>query len=367
MFKSICRNYSFFAEIIIKYIEGVIPLFINNRKKPYALLFYEALFRNLKEQYRENNAIISGYKKEKAGYDGECNVDYKLATYPHKKDFFPIKGIRLENPPFHFQTDTLLPTRKFFSIFEIKNLKGKVTYDSKQHQFTQEYKGETTAYKDPILQAEAQKSHLQMLLESKGIYGIPIETVVVIAYPTTIFENFHQDPYVYEKIIHTESLHQHLDKLNNKYTREHLTFPALKKIQSSLLRANTPLRSNPLNNFNLEDKHFIKGIACSVCNHYPLQRVYKKWLCPRCKHISFDAHVRKILDYFLIHGTTITNRQCRELLQIGSGRTANVCLNSMDLSVTGDNKGRKYHSPRISDFPQDSVFPYIKNITKEID
>lgn len=351
------QEFHVFCRISNKYKKGVIPLFINNRKKPYSLLFYEALFRDIKEQFRDNDAIISGYKKEKAGYDGECNVDYKLATYPHRNDFFPIHGIRLENPPFHFQTDTLILTRKFFFILETKNYRGKMTYDSKQQQLTQEYDGKIIAHKDPILQAEAQKSHLQMVLESKGIYGIPIETVVVIAYPTTIFENAHQDPYVYEKVIHTESLHMHLDKLNNKYKKEIFTLAQLKNIRKSLLQANTPLRSNPLSNLILENKHFIKGIACSVCYHYPMQREYKKWLCPRCKHIDFDAHKRKILDYFLIHGITITNRQCRELLQIDSPKTAHVLLKAMDLVATGNNSARRYHSPGIVDFPQDSFIP----------
>ncbi|SDQ13702.1 nuclease-related domain-containing protein [Virgibacillus salinus] len=333
----------------------MVPLSLKNRFKNYDLLAYEAVFRQLLEDYWKSDSIISAYKKEKAGYDGEKNVDYKLSTYP-QKDLIVFQGIRLPNPPFYFQIDTLILTRNLIYILEVKNYQGKFQYDSKLQQLTQEVDGKATAYKDPILQAEAQKTHLQQWLEKHGIYNVPIETLVVIAFPSTIIENIHQDPEVYKKIIHSESLHQHLNRLSETHTKNILTAATIRKLTKALLHEDQPLHTNILDFHNLSDQHLIKGVPCEKCNHSSMLRLYKKWLCPKCKATAVKAHERKILDYFLLHGDTISNKQCRELLQVGP-RTAYTILNSMNLSHKGSNSARKYYSPSLNEFPQNSYLP----------
>lgn len=340
------------------------PTTIKHRKKTHELLTYEALFRWILPQYRQHKTIVSEYKREKAGYDGERNVDYKIATYP-QKDFFVLQGIRLQNPPFYFQIDTLILSKRVLFILEIKNKQGTFRYDSKQGQLTQEVSGQTKSYKDPILQAEAQKTNMQIWLERRGFFNIPIETLVVVAYPSTIIENIWDDPDVYNKIIHNESLHHHLDRLNHNYTENITTNTQLKKLSHTLLQEDSPLRVNILQDLNIKEKHLIKGIPCEKCGQHPMSRLYKKWRCPNCFATSFKAHERKILDYFLFHGTAITNKKCRNLLQINSPKTAQTILNSMHLQQEGQNRGRKYLSPGINDFPQHSIFPY-KSHSKQI-
>lgn len=343
--------------ITINTRKGVVSLTtMKYRVKIYDFLIYEALFRRFHEKYAGNNSIISAYKKEKAGFDGEKNVDYKLSTYP-QKDFFIFQGIRLPNPPFYFQIDTLILTKNLIYIVEVKNYKGNLKYDSKQNQMTQEVKGEVNAFKDPILQAEAQKTHLQQWLEKHGIYNVPIETLVVIAYPSTIIENIHQDPEVYHKIIHTESLHQHLDRLRETHTKDVLTTATIRKLSKTLLQEDQPFRTNILDYHNIDDRQLIKGVPCEQCNYSPMTRLPGKWSCQKCNAISYNAHERVILDHFLLHGDTITNKQCRDLLRISSPRTAYLILNGMNLEHSGGNKGRKYISPVLGSFPQVSYLP----------
>ncbi|MFD1362052.1 nuclease-related domain-containing protein [Lentibacillus salinarum] len=332
------------------------PTTIKHRKKSHELLAYEALFRRILEQYRQHEAIVPEYKREKAGYDGERNVDYKLSTYPHK-DFFIFQGIRLKNSPFFFQIDTLILTKSVIYILEIKNQKGTFNYDSEQRQLTQIVDGTEKSLKDPILQAEAQRGHLLGWLARHGIFNIPIETLVVVAYPSTIIENVREDPDVYKKIIHNESLHQHLDRLDSRHTRDKLTTTSLKKLCQALLDGDTPLRTDLLRQHNIGPQHLINGVPCQRCHQYPMKRLYKKWQCPNCSAVSTRAHERTILDHFLLHDITLTNRQCRELLQVDSPRTAYLLINSMNLSRSGNNSARIYHSPLINDFPQSSTIP----------
>ncbi|MFD1361004.1 nuclease-related domain-containing protein [Lentibacillus salinarum] len=341
------------------------PTNIKQRKKSHELLACEALFRRVLKEYRQKESIVSAYKREKAGYDGEKNVDYKLSTYPHK-DLFVFQGIRLPNFPFYFQIDTLILTRRFIGILEVKNKKGTFNYDSKQQQLTQEVNGEVKSFKDPILQAKAQKTHLRGWLEKHGIFNVPIETLVVIAYPTTTIVNIREDPEVYNTIIHNESLHEHLNRLNRKYTKNILTNNSLKKLCRSLLDEDAPLRTDILTQLGINKQHLIAGIPCERCYAYPMNRLYKKWQCPSCLATDLKAHERIILDYFLLHQTSITNKECREVLQIDSPRTAHSILKSMHLQHDRENRARKYLAPSINDFPQRSTFPYI-NSSKQIE
>lgn len=327
------------------------------RYKTYDLLSHEALFRMLKEEYRNDQRIISEYRKQKAGYDGERNVDYKLSTFP-QKNILNLKGLRLLNSPHHFQIDTLILTRKLIYLLEVKNFQGILHYDSKQRQLTQEVNGKTSAHKDPILQAEAQKEHLQEYLHNIGIFDIPIETLVVAAYPTTIINNVHQEQWVYDKLIHNETLHHHLHRLSDLYSSEVMTHSMIHKLGKKLLQEDRPLRTNIMDSYGLNKNHFIRGVSCSQCQSYPMIRKNRKWICPKCTHENLDGHERVILDSFLLFGDTMTNKQCQELLNISSPKTAYSILNKMDLESTGKNKGRKYHEPKLREFPQKSYHPF---------
>lgn len=331
-------------------------MFENYRNKSYALLIYEALLRQLKENFWFNDKIIAGYKKEKAGYDGERAVDYTFSTF-RRNDFVILRGLRLRNPPFYFQIDTLILTKKFICILEIKNYKGIFSYDSKQHQLTQNVNGRINSYKDPILQAEAQKNHLKTWLVHRGFFNIPIETLVVVAYPSTIVENVHQDASVYNKIIHTASLQLQIERLNNLYSKDSLTISSVKEIGRQLQQADEPLRTNILQQLGFTEHHFIEGVLCTKCNQSPMKRLYKKWLCPECENADKKAHEQVIFDYFLIHRDTITNSQCQQILKIKSSRTPHTLLTGMGLRQSGNNRTRKYHAPASQGYPQKSYIP----------
>ncbi|MBP2257388.1 nuclease-related domain-containing protein [Virgibacillus alimentarius] len=329
-------------------------MIVKQRKKPHIILAYEALFRRLKERYRQNEVINESYQKFNAGYRGEKNVDYQISLYPHE-NFFIFHDLRLGIHSHYFQLDTLILTRNFICILEIKNLKGKLNYDTEQQQLTQETDGKIIRYKDPIQQVELQKRNLEFWLHRNRYFNLPIETLVIMSNPSTIITNIHKDPTFFNKWIHAESIHFFLDNLESKYTNVVLNKDQLKKLNHLLLKGNTPLTPNLFEKYNISNRHLIDGIPCPQCNYYPMVRQYKKWSCPKCANQDSKAHERAILDYFLLYKDTITNKECRNLLQLASPRSAYNILKSMELKQTGKNKARKYHAP--IDFPMDSVFP----------
>lgn len=328
---------------------------VKSRKKTHVLLSYEALFRFLKEPYRGNKVINDNYQRFLAGFIGEKNVDYKLSIYP-QSDFLIFQDLRLNNHLHFFQIDTLVLSRKFILILEIKNMKDELIYDSQQKQFIQVSEGKRIAYKDPILQAKTQKRHLEFWLRKHNIQ-VPIETIVVSSNPSTIITNIHQDPDIYNKLIHSESLQIYLDEFIKKYPNPCINRSTLKSLSNLFLTNHKPQVSNLIQKFQINKNHLIQGVPCPNCNSYPMGRTYKKWYCSSCNYSDHQAHQRVILDYFLLFKNTISNRECRELLQIKSPNTSYFALKSMNLMQTGNNSGRKYLSPSINNFPQDSSFP----------
>ncbi|MUK89680.1 NERD domain-containing protein [Ornithinibacillus sp. L9] len=326
------------------------------RTKPHIILCFEALFRFLKKTVRNSNLLLEEYASYLAGYRGEKATDYTLSIYPHKNSWI-YQDLRLNNGPFHFQIDTLIVTAKLIIILEIKNLRGELEYDSRTQQLIQKYGNVKKRHKSPILQAEAQKMNLIKWLNDRGFPPIPIETIAVISNPSSILVNVQDDPSIFNKLINLENLPPILNDLFDKYNVNRFDKKTITELNNYLLNAHNPLDTDLIKQFNVTENNLIKGIPCSKCEHYPMVRQNKTWFCQKCHHVDSKAHERVILDYFLLFNTTITNKECRELLQLKSSKTAYRLLRAMNLESTGNNSARKYHAPPLHEFPQNSSIP----------
>jgi len=322
------------------------------RSKPHVLLAHEALFRRLHNKYRYNESLQENYQNYRAGYLGEKNVDYKLALFP-KKGFFHFPGLRLKNGNHFFQIDSLILTPKLIFNIEIKNLKGVLEYNASHKQLIQLDGEKELSYKDPILQAEIQKKHLAYWLQQFGL-NIPIETIVVSANQSAIIRNTENDRTFHERFVSLENLIFKLDDIFHRYQKSLLSIRELKTLSKLLLKHDTPLRYDPVSHYNLKKHHFIEGISCEKCDHFPINRQRGYWICPACKERNLFGHERVILDYFLIHQNEITTKICQHLLQTASFSTVYHLLRKMNLKRIGEKKNRRYVAPAISDFPQDA-------------
>ena len=339
---------------------------IRQRKKPYSLLCYEALFRRLKNKYRQSHAVHQDYANVLSGYLGERQVDYILSATP---TYFShaYQGLRLKNHQHYFQMDTVLLSNKFILIIEIKNWKGVLTYHSNLKNITQIYNNTEKSYRNPITQVEAHKLQLEYWLQQMlGIYGVPIETLVVISDSATILKNPQEDPQFYNTVIYADNLPSKLDELWKKYPKSSLTNSQLREIHSHFLKYNDDYQPDLIRLYNLDKSHLIHGIECAKCGQYPMSRVHGKWYCIHCSFTDKLAHERVILDYFLLFKPTITNKDCREFLQIESPKVAYSLLQSMKLNKSGEHRGREYHAPKLEDYPQHSHIPWKMETTLNV-
>ncbi|MFD1848719.1 nuclease-related domain-containing protein [Oceanobacillus bengalensis] len=330
---------------------------ITPRPKPYTVLCYEALFRWLKEKHRHNKILNQDYGHQLAGHLGEQQVDYKLSIYPHN-NFRYFQGIRLKINHKFFQMDGVLLFNSFILILEIKNWKGTLQYNPETNSITQTFQNVKKNYQNPITQVNNHEMQLNSWLqEVPGIFGVPIESLVVISDSTTIFNSPNNNPELYKKMIYADSLIQKINELKIKHTKKLLKKEEIDYLEETFLRCDTPLKPNLIKQYKIPSEYFINGIECSHCGHSPMSRLYKSWQCAKCYYKDPLAHERKILDYFLLFNSSITNKECRSILQLNNDNTAYTLLNSMGLKQTGKNKGRKYHAPSLDNFPQKSYVP----------
>ena len=94
--------------------------------------------------------------------------------------------------------------------------------------------------------------------------------------------------------------------------------------------------------YKIDINEIITGVRCSQCGLHGMISSARGWNCKSCAHISRDAHKQAVLDYFMIFGNSMTNKQCREFLHLSSGDKTTRLMKQMNLPFKGDNKGRKY-------------------------
>ena len=102
------------------------------RPIPNEILKLEALLRRLIMNYPDRNNLEKELAKSYAGFRGEQALDYHIAQIPGNEHYI-FQNLRLpHSQDSFFQIDLLLLSRKLFTIFEAKNLKGTIFIEQDQ-------------------------------------------------------------------------------------------------------------------------------------------------------------------------------------------------------------------------------------------
>ncbi|MFJ7366272.1 nuclease-related domain-containing protein [Peribacillus frigoritolerans] len=98
-------------------------LIVKKRKVPLAIRKLRALACRLPPNHPKVPLIMNDLKKREAGYKGECSIDFPL-SFLEPKNYFIFHDLRLQDQSRFFQLDTLLISKKFALIIEVKNMAG---------------------------------------------------------------------------------------------------------------------------------------------------------------------------------------------------------------------------------------------------
>ncbi|WP_170169126.1 NERD domain-containing protein [Mesobacillus subterraneus] len=315
-------------------------MIIKNRSIPKEIRVYEAIVRRFPANHPRKAEFENKLSRKRAGYKGEKELDYHISQIDHY-NLTILHDLRIPYNGTHFQIDSLLLSNSLIIPIDSKYYAGTLEFYPEFNQMIQYLNGFEKAYLDPILQAKTQARQLQAFLKSQQFSPPPFEPLVAITYSQALIKNPTQNKEVSQRVFKTPGIFYKLSPYLEKYQKEILTDQDVKKIARLLMRKNTPYLPD-LKAMNPPFDELQTGVECPSCHTLGMERIHGVWGCRKCGHLSKDAHINALKDYYLIYGPSITNKQFRDFLQLSSIHQAKRLLLSMDLDSSGTKKGRVY-------------------------
>ncbi|MFD2210018.1 nuclease-related domain-containing protein [Virgibacillus halophilus] len=316
---------------------------IKQREYPLALDVLQAMSLRLLASDRRQTAFAEEKGIVQAGFTGEQAIDYYL-NFISNKSYRIFHGLRIPwKNDLYFQMDTLIITPYFIPILEVKNLSGKLYFNQLAQQLIRTKNDVEEGFPYPMTQVNRQAQQLEMYLKQSGFPPIPIIPLVIISRPSTIISTDQPNAAFHDKVMHAENFPERLHRLEKQYPRACLTQKHLDTLSSLLLQAHEPLIPNYRKKLMVEEHELLPGVLCQQCKQLSMVRDFGWWKCIKCQQKSRDAHIRALMDYYLLIKPTISNQQFRSFTKLQSVTVASQLLTKLDLPYTGTFRNRLYH------------------------
>ncbi|MBS4174382.1 nuclease-related domain-containing protein [Bacillus sp. FJAT-49736] len=316
------------------------------RKIPIKLEKLEALNRRIPSQHPKKSQILEELTKRRAGYYGEKSLDYHL-SFMDEKNYHILHDLRLRNiRKQYFQIDTLISSPYFISILDVKNMGGTIIFDRHFHQLIQQNGEVEKAYQDPVTQVKRHELQLKEWLHQHKFPAIPILPLVVISNPSTIIKTI-GDPKEYQHITKAIHINFEISKYEKLYKEVKLSNREWNKLASLLVKKHTPEEYDVMVKFHIHKSEILTGVHCPNCSAIPMKRLHGKWLCLLCQFSSKTAYALALRDYALLFGTSISNQEIREFLQLTPKNIVTNITKSMNLPSSGVGRAKIYYLDQL--------------------
>jgi Nuclease-related domain len=319
-------------------------MLVKDRSKSLRIKKLEVFQRRLIQNHPRLLPILDELGGRLAGHHGEQSNDYFLKPFL-SKDYCVLHDLRLAAHDSFFQIDTLLISSRYIVILEVKYITGTLHFDHLHQVIRIRDDGMEEAFQNPIFQVKRQRSHLTDWLSRNRVPNIPIHSLVVMSNPRTIIKSLPSHKDVLQYVTHSPYLQERIQVFDKMHSVEKLTKKEITKLSKLLVRHHTPENPDLLKRYQIEEKDIIKGVYCTKCFYMPVVRKYGAWFCSKCSLKCINLHLPTLEDYALLYGTSISNKQFCDFLQISSRHLAKRLLTNMNLHSVGENKGRRYILP----------------------
>ncbi|OAT85667.1 hypothetical protein A6P54_18330 [Bacillus sp. MKU004] len=313
---------------------------LKERQIPEIILKLQAVLERLPKRHEKIILLKNDLSKFQAGFNGEKSIDFYLQTLPNQH-FLILHDVRILINNQFFQIDTLILTKKYILILEIKNLSGIIDFDGEFNQAVQTKNGEQKAFPDPLFQLNRQETMLRQWLDLNQLPPLPIHGLVVMSNVHAVIRSNHEQ--FTQKIIRPTSLSQKINELEDYYGQGiEVQDKELKKITKRILKAHSPLKKSILESYGIARDEVIRGVCCDQCHNYALKRRHGRWKCDYCNWTSKDAHKNALNDYCLLFGEKITSRELQHFLMIDSPSLATRIFRELNVQREGNKKSTVY-------------------------
>lgn len=323
---------------LVIYMGGDEKLIIKSYSKSVHLEAMDLLVRRLPPQHPLYTKIIMEIKTTKAGDYGEELIFKELEKIqlPYKCYIFHRVMLRAERT---FEIDMLLLTPYGVVVLEIKNIIGELEFNENPSQLIQTKRnGEINNYPSPVTQLNEYKFLLSKFFLKHSL-SAPVIGAIVFASRNGFVKTSSNKA----TILYKNELHSYLRDLQGHSPTPILTNSQIDLLKKLIMKENSSFSYFPLTkHFFIDANEIIRGVACPNCGQIGMQKIKKKWYCPRCHLWDSKAHKDSLRTYFLLCNNYITNKACREFLQLNSRYEAKRILLNSDLIKIGDKKATKY-------------------------
>ncbi|MGX9133185.1 nuclease-related domain-containing protein [Rummeliibacillus sp. JY-2-4R] len=308
--------------------------------KAYSDTHYLQAIKNLSYRLSSTNPkrqeLEFEYNRIKAGDTGEKFVMEKLAQLQLPYDFYLFHNLFL-NLGSKMQIDILFLTKYYAIIFEIKNIKGKIEFTKNPDQLMRTLpNGDIDGFDSPELQLKEYIYELKSFFLKQGM-NIPVSGAIIFPFSSS----FIMRPPTDTKVLRKNGIKAFIREMEtNKVFLNNNQIEFLKK---RFLRNHLEYNPYPLmNRYNISKESIIKGVLCPKCGVYGMQRSAYYWYCKSCQHKSKNAHENAIKDYLTIISDSVTNKECRDFLNVQDIDQMTKMLRKMNLKKVGKFRYTKY-------------------------
>ena len=280
--------------------------------------------------------IQTKVKNKVAGDVGEEVVMRELAKLKLPYLFHAYHNISLYAEKL-FQMDILVITPHYALILEVKNFKDAVEITTNPSQMIQTLaNGVVNVCRSPESQIEEYIYQLSHFLKQYNI-NLPVLGAVVFAFETLRIINSSNRA----TILLQNDLPHYLRTI--KTQKPHLSEIQLEQIKKLILQKNKNYQPFPLSDYySIDPKDLITGVICEKCAYIGIEKVKRRWICPKCHATSQTAHLNTIKEYFLISRKTLSNKECRQFLHLNNNHEATRIIKKANLTKVGKSSSTKY-------------------------
>lgn len=293
----------------------------------------QALVTRLHPTHPQYQKLQQELKNKEAGDFGEQYVVKELLQMALLNECYIFHNVMLPSV-FPMQIDILIIVPNAIIILEIKNIRGTVHFKNNPRQLIRTSEtGEVQVFTHPEIQLE---QYIQGLKHFLGKHHITIPVYGAVVFP---FNNVHiLRAYEGLPIIMAKELplflHKHIGKSKETTTE-------IKQIILSQLQHRTPF---PLcHYFQIDSSALQQGVYCESCGQFGMLKLRMTWYCQHCQNKCTNAHIKALLDYYMLIGDTIMNGECREFLKIESQYVVKRILQKVCATSTGSDRYRQYN------------------------
>ncbi len=299
------------------------------------------MLRRLPASHPQRERIGQDLRIAYAGNQGERSLEFHLNFT--RDDYLIFHDLRLPwINGYHFQIDLLLVSPFCIFILEVKHIAGKLYFDDTAQQLIRTNEDKEEVFPYPITQIHRHQHQLQDFLNRHAVPAIPIIPLVVSSKSSSLLQASSNAAHIFDSVVHSASLPFKINSLKNRFRTQILSQHQLDELSSLLLKNHTPLMTNELARYHLQEKQLIKGILCIRCTTPSMRREWGYWKCGRCGFQSIHAHIQSLIDYLLLIDHEITNKRFRDFTLLNSRSVTSKLLNVLPLKHHGTYKNRTY-------------------------